>query len=55
MERLMRHHGESRETDRPTWSHHRQFFGGQGVYREVESGRLEENHRVVINGSYPDR
>ena len=55
MERLMRHHGESRETDRPTWSHHRRFFGGQGVYREVESETLEENHRVVINGSYPDR
>ena len=29
-------------------------FGGQGVYREVESEGLGENYRVVIEGSYPD-
>ena len=29
-------------------------FGGQGVYREVESEGLEENHRVVIEGSHPN-
>jgi len=29
-------------------------FGGQGVRREVESEGLEENHRVVIDGSHPD-
>jgi len=28
---------------------------GQGVRREAGSERLEENHRVVINGSNPDR
>jgi hypothetical protein len=55
MERLVRHNGESRETDRPTWSHHRRFSGGQGACREAGSERLEENHRVVINGSNPDR
>jgi len=55
MERLLRHNGESQETDRPTWSHHRRFFGGQGACREVGSERLEENRRVVINGSNPDR
>jgi hypothetical protein len=51
----MRHDGESRDTDRPTWSRHRRTSGGQGVRREAGSERLEENHRVVINGSYPDR
>jgi len=55
MERLVRHNGESRETDRPTCSHHRRISGGQGACREAGSERLEENHRVVINGSYPDR
>ena len=55
MERLVRHDGESRDTDRPTLSRHRRIFGGQGVRREVGSERLEENHRVVINGSNPDR
>jgi len=54
MERLLRHNGESRETDRPTWSHHRRFSGGQGACREVGSERLEENHRVAINGSNPN-
>jgi hypothetical protein len=28
--------------------------GGQGVHREVESEGLAENHRVVIDGSYPE-
>jgi hypothetical protein len=28
-------------------------FGGQGVYREVGSEGLAENHRVVIEGSHP--
>jgi len=55
MERLVRHNGESRDTDRLTWSRHRRIFGGQGVRREAGSERLEENHRVVINGSNPDR
>ena len=51
MERLVRHEGESRDTARLTWSHHRRLSGGQGAHREVGSERLEENHRVVINGS----
>ena len=51
MERLLRHEGESRDTARLTWSHHRRLSGGQGAHREVGSERLEENHRVVINGS----
>jgi len=55
MERLLRHEGESRDTDRLTWSHHRRLFGGQGAHREVGSERLEENHRVAINGSDPER
>ena len=55
MERLVRHDGESRDTDRLTWSRHRRIFGGQGVRREAGSERLEENHRVVIDGSNPDR
>src|SRR3954470_1020435 len=50
MERLVRHDGESRDTDRLTWSHHRRPSGGQ-----PRGGRLEENHRVVINGSNPGR
>ena len=54
MERLLRHNGESRETDRLTCSHHRRFSGGQGACREVGSERLEENHRVAINGSNPN-
>ena len=54
MERLVRHDGESRDTDRPTWNHHRRCSGGQGARREAGSERLEENHRVVINGSYPE-
>ena len=28
------------------------FFGGQGVHREVESEGFEENRRAVINGSH---
>jgi hypothetical protein len=55
MERLVRHNGESRATDRPTCSRRRRFSGGQGACREAGSERLEENHRVAINGSYPDR
>ena len=55
MERLLRHDGESRDTDRLTWSLHRWLFGGQGARREVRSEGLEENHRVVINGSNLDR
>ena len=55
MEKLVRHDGESRDTDRPTWSHHRRRSGGQGARREAGSERLEENHRVVINGSDPER
>jgi len=35
MERLLRHDGESRDTDRLTWSHHRRVSGGQGAHREV--------------------
>jgi hypothetical protein len=54
MERLVRHDGESRDTDRLTWSRHRRIFGA-GVRREAGSERLEENHRVVINRSNPDR
>ena len=54
MERLVRHDGESRDTDRLTWSRHRRIFGGQGVCREAGSEGLEENHRVGINGSNPD-
>jgi len=54
MERLVRHDGESRDTDRLTWSRHRRIFGGQGVRREAGSERLEENHRVAINGSNPN-
>ena len=30
-----------------------EFLGGQGVHREVESEGFAENHRVVLNGSYP--
>src|SRR5262249_33661937 len=37
MERLVRHDGESRDTDRLTWSRHRRIFGGQGVRREAGS------------------
>ena len=55
MERLVRHEGESRDTDRLTWSHHRRLSGWQGAHREVGSEGLEENHRVVINGSNPER
>src|SRR5262250_2634426 len=51
MERLLRHEGESRDTARLTWSHPRRLSGGQGAHREVGSERLEESHRVVINGS----
>jgi hypothetical protein len=29
MERLVRHEGESRDTDKLTWSHHRRLFGGK--------------------------
>ena len=29
-------------------------FGGQGVYPEVGSEGLAENHRVVIDGSHPE-
>ena len=49
-------HGHKRESRRPprgTWSHLAVYFGGQGVHREMESEGLAENHRVVINGSYP--
>ena len=42
MERLVRHDGESRDTDRLTWSHHRRPSGGQGARREAGSERLEE-------------
>jgi len=31
-----------------------QYFGGQGVHREVESEGHEEKYRAVINGGYPD-
>jgi choline dehydrogenase-like flavoprotein len=31
----VRHNGESRDTDRLTWSRHRRIFGGQGVRREA--------------------
>ena len=53
MERLVRHDGESRDTDRLTWSRHRRIFGGQGVRREAGSERFEENHRVVILVAVP--
>ena len=36
---------------KPLYSH--RHFGRQGVRREAESEGLAENHRVVINGSYP--
>lgn len=55
MERLLRHDGESRDTDRLTWSLHRRLFGGQGARREVGSEGLEENHQVAIHGSNPER
>src|SRR6516225_3175904 len=42
MERLVRHDGESQDTDRLTWSRHRRIFGGQGARREAGSERLEE-------------
>jgi len=29
-------------------------IGGQGAHREVGSEGLEENHRVVIEGSHPE-
>jgi hypothetical protein len=29
-------------------------FGGQGVHREMESERHEENYRAVIDGGYPE-
>jgi len=32
----------------------RQYFGGQGVHREVESERHEEKYRAVINGETQD-
>ena len=38
MERLVRHDGESRDTDRPTWSHHRRCSGGQGRPPRGETG-----------------
>ena len=31
------------------------FFGGQGVHREVESEGHEEKYRAVINGGTPRR
>ena len=42
-------------TNESSWSHHRRISGGQGACREVGSERLEENHRVAINGSNPNR
>src|SRR3954453_6884276 len=54
MERLVRHDGESRDTDRPTWSHHRRCSRGQGPRREAGSEGLEENHRGVCNGRDPE-
>ena len=51
----MRHDGESRDTDRLTWSHHRRPSGGQGASREAGSELHEESPRVVIDGSNPDR
>jgi len=30
-----------------------QFFGGQGVHREVESEGHEEQYRAVIEGATP--
>jgi hypothetical protein len=38
---------------RRTWSHHLQYFGGQGVHREVESEGHEEKDRAVIEGATP--
>ena len=43
----MRHDGESRDTDRLTWSRHRPIFGGQGVRREAGSEGLEENRSCL--------
>ena len=31
-----------------------QYFGGQGVHREVESEGHEEKYRAVIEGGYPE-
>jgi hypothetical protein len=55
MERLVRHNGESRERIGRPGAAIDDSTGGQGARREVASERLEENHRVVINGSDPDR
>lgn len=49
----MRHDGESRETDRRTWSRRHGISGGQGARREAGSEGFEENHRVVIEGREP--
>ncbi len=43
MERLVRHDGESRDTDRLTWSRHRRIFGGQGVGHEEPFRSPESN------------
>ena len=48
------HDGESRTQPRSTWSRRLQFFGGQGVHREVESEGHEEKYRAVINGGHLD-
>jgi hypothetical protein len=32
----------------------RQFSGGQGVHREVESEGHEEKYRAVIDGGHPE-
>ena len=39
--------------ERPTFQLCRKTTGGQGVHREVESERLEENYRAVIEGAIP--
>ena len=31
-----------------------QYFGGQGVHREVESEGHEEKYRAVIDGGHPE-
>jgi len=53
--RLNGHESESWTQPRRTWSHCLQYFGGQGIHREVESEGPAEKYRAVINwGNPPD-
>ena len=50
MERLVRHDGESRDTDRLTWSRHRRISEGRASAARRGPKGLSRS-RVVINGS----